>query len=206
MQIYFEQNLAFLAVPKTGSTAFEMALRSHADIVFAKRRKHMTAGQFHRRMGPFLDGFYNLRPERIAIMRNPIEQIRSWYRYRARPVHKRGRPDCQDLSFDDFVRLVIQDPQPPAAAIGSQLGFLSMHDGTIPVHHIFAYEKQNVVRGFLNARFETEFTFPLKNVSPDRPTPLSPEVETDLRRARADEFALYQRVMDADGHLKQYEG
>jgi hypothetical protein len=206
LQIYFDQNLAFLAVPKTGSTAFELALRPHADIVFAKRRKHMTAGQFKRRMVPFLDEFYGLNPEVVAIMRDPIEQIRSWYRYRARPVKKGGREDCQDLSFDDFVKLVIKDPQPPAAAIGTQLGFLSMHDGSIPVHHIFAYEKQPLVRGFLNDRFEKTFKYPEKNVSPDRPTPLSPEVEAELRRHRADEFALYQRVLEAGGHLQQYKG
>lgn len=206
MQIYFEQNLAFLAVPKTGSTAYEMALRPHADIVFAKRRKHMTAGQFKRRMVPFLDEFYSLKPEVMAIIRDPIEQIRSWYRYRARPVAKGGRADCQDLSFDDFVRLVMHEPQPPAAAIGTQLGFLSMFDGAIPVHHIFAYEKQQVVRGFLNDRFGKTFEFQQKNVSPDKPTPLSPDVEAELRAFRADEFALYQRVLDAGGHLQQYNG
>ena len=206
MQIYFEQNLAFLAVPKTGSTAFEMALRPHADIVFAKRRKHMTAGQFKRRMVPFLDEFYGLNPEVMAIIRDPIEQIRSWYRYRARPVGRGGRADCQDLSFDDFVRLVMQEPQPPAAAIGTQLGFLSMFDGAIPVHHIFAYEKQQVVRGFLNDRFGKTFEFQQKNVSPDKPTPLSPDVEAELRAFRAEEFALYQRVLDAGGHLQQYNG
>lgn len=206
MQIYFEQNLAFLATPKTGSTAYEMALRPHADIVFAKRRKHMTAGQFKRRMVPFLDDFYGLNPEVMAIIRDPIEQIRSWYRYRARPVGKGGRADCQDLSFDDFVRLVMQEPQPPAAAIGTQLGFLSMFDGVIPVHHIFAYEKQQVVRGFLNDRFGKTFEFQQKNVSPDKPTPLSPDVEAELRAFRADEFALYQRVLDAGGHLQQYNG
>ena len=57
MQIYFNQNLAFLAIPKTGTTAYEMALRKEADIIFAKRRKPMTAGQFQRRMMPFLKGF-----------------------------------------------------------------------------------------------------------------------------------------------------
>lgn len=206
MQIYFDQNLAFLAVPKTGSTAYEMALRTHADIVFAKRRKHMTAGQFQRRMIPFLDGYYKLRPERMAIMRDPIEQIRSWYRYRARPVKKGGHKDCQNLSFDDFVRLVLQNPQPPAAAIGSQLGFLSMHDGRIPVEHIFAYERQPVVRSFLCARFGQDIKFPIKNVSPEKATPLSNEVEAQLRDARAAEFALYQRVLDADGHLQQIDG
>ena len=206
MQIYFEQNLAFLAMPKTGSTAYEMALRPHADIVFAKRRKHMTAGQFKRRMVPFLGEFYGLNPEVMAIIRDPIEQIRSWYRYRTAPKSGRRDADTSNLSFDDFVRLVLQEPQPPVAAIGSQRGFLTMRDGTIPVHHLFAYEAQRDMRAFLNERFEEQLTFPRKNVSPEKPTPLSPEIETKLRKARADEFALYDRIMQAGGHLRPFKG
>jgi hypothetical protein len=38
MLVFSKQNLVFLAVPKTGTTAIEMALRPKADIVFAKHR------------------------------------------------------------------------------------------------------------------------------------------------------------------------
>ncbi|GAA6208088.1 hypothetical protein NBRC116601_13810 [Cognatishimia sp. WU-CL00825] len=202
MQIYFKQNLAFLATPKTGSTAYEMTLRKHADIVFAKRRKHMTAGQFQRKMTPFLDDFYDIAPERLAVMRHPIEQIRSWYRYRTAP--KSGRQDAStaELSFDSFVMAVLQDPQPKFAAIGSQYGFLSMMDGSVPLHHLFAYESQPLLRSFLENRFEEKLTFSDKNVSPPKPAPLSPEVEQKLRQHRAPEFALYDRILQADGHLR----
>jgi hypothetical protein len=203
VQIYFKQNLAFLAVPKTGTTAIEMAQRKHADIVFAKRRKHMTAGQFHRRMGPFLKDFYNLEPERLAVIRNPLDQVRSWYRYRTKPKSGRSDAETSQISFDDFVRMVLQDPQPPVAAIGSQLGFLSMHDGSVPVHHLFAYEAQIKLRRFLEERFEERLSFPERNVSPPKPTPISPEVEAEFRAARADEFALYERALHAGGHLVQ---
>lgn len=203
MQIYFQQNLAFLAVPKTGTTAYEIALRNEADIVFAKRRKHMTAGQFQRRMMPFLQNFYNLTPERMAIMRDPIEQIRSWYRYRSKPGSKNS---SQGHSFDEFVLATLKTPEPPFAAIGSQYGFLTMADGTQPLEHLFAYETQKTVRSWLEERFEKKLDFPIKNVSPNAPTPLSPEVEAKLREARAPEFALYDRILQAGGHLKPLAG
>lgn len=203
MQIYFKQNLAFLAVPKTGTTAYEMALRADADIVFAKRRKHMTAGQFQRRMMPFLDQFYSLQPERMAIMRDPIEQIRSWYRYRSDPKRKHQVADC---SFDDFVLAALQDPEPPFAAIGSQYGFLTMANGKQPIEHLFAYETQKIARSWLEERFEKRLKFPIKNVSPEAPTPLSPDVEAKLRKARAPEFALYDRILQAGGHLNPMKG
>lgn len=203
LQIYFKQKLAFLAVPKTGTTAYEIALRNEADIVFAKRRKHMTAGQFQRRMMPFLKGFYDLEPERMAIMRDPIEQIRSWYRYRSVAGKKNS---AAHVSFDEFVLAAIQDPEPPFAAIGSQYGFLTMVDGKQPVEHLFAYETQKVVRNWLEARFEQHLKFPIKNVSPNTPTPLSPDVEAKLREARAPEFALYDRILQAGGHLNPMQG
>jgi len=203
VQIYFKQNLAFLAVPKTGTTAYEIALRGEADIVFTKRRKHMTAGQFQRRMMPFLNEFYNLQPERMAIMRDPIEQIRSWYRYR---TDSKRKNHIQDVSFDQFVLATMQDPEPSFAAIGSQYGFLTMVDGKQPIEHLFAYESQKVVRSWLEERFQKSLTFPIKNVSPQAPTPLSPEVEAKLREVRAPEFALYDQILQADGHLNPVLG
>jgi hypothetical protein len=34
VQVFLKANLAFISVPKTGSTAYEIAMRPHADIVF----------------------------------------------------------------------------------------------------------------------------------------------------------------------------
>lgn len=202
MQIFFKQNLTYLAVPKTGTTAYELALRADADIVFARRRKHMTAGQYDRKIAPFLLSSFDFQPERMAVMRHPIEQIRSWYRYRTAPKSKRLQGSTTDLSFDDFVRGVLQDPQPPLCGIGSQYNFLTLKDGSIPIHHLFAYEMQPLIKSFLGSRFNKPINPKPKNVSPPKPTPLSPEVESLLRKARAPEFALYDRILQADGHLK----
>ncbi|MDC0738729.1 sulfotransferase family 2 domain-containing protein [Cognatishimia sp. SS12] len=202
MQIYFKQKLAFLAVPKTGTTAYERALRPEADITFAKRRKHMTAGQFERRMMPFLAQFYRLVPERMAVMRDPIEQIRSWYRYRTAPKSARLDGSTNEISFDAFVLGVLKDPQPPLFAIGSQHHFLTMADGSLPLEHLFAYERQPQIKAFLNDRFGRAITVPVRNVSPPKATPLSPDIEARLRQTRAAEFALYDRILQAGGHLR----
>ncbi|SEO94990.1 hypothetical protein SAMN04490248_11715 [Salinihabitans flavidus] len=203
MQIFIKQNLAMLAVPKTGSTAFEMALRREADIIFAKRRKHMTAGQFHHKCAPFLAEMYDARPERMAVMRDPVEQIRSWYRYRAAPRLKGQVNSAAGQSFDDFVRDVISDAPPPPAQIGSQHRFLTLSDGTLPLHHLFAYERQAKLRAFLEERFGKPLDIRRKNVSPPIDAPLSPEVAARLKAARPGEFALYDRLMEAGGHLRQ---
>ncbi|MCR9125673.1 MAG: hypothetical protein NXH82_06060 [Rhodobacteraceae bacterium] len=206
MLIFSPQSLAFLAVPKTGSTAIEMALRPRADIVFARMRKHTTAQRFHGQIAPFLDAAYGLRPERIAVMREPEEQIRSWYRYRRRTEKRGSAKSSKGLSFDDFVQLVISDDPHPVAGIGSQFSFLTSPEGKVLVHRLFAYEDQPALTGFLEARFETSLEIPLRNVSPPVPADLDPAIRRRLRAARSAEFALYDRLRDAGGVLCQSPG
>jgi len=53
MLVSLEQNLVFLAAPKTSTTAIELALRAKAGVIFAKQRKHTTALRFHTKISPF---------------------------------------------------------------------------------------------------------------------------------------------------------
>lgn len=200
MFVCSDQNLAFIAVPKTGTTAIEMALRPRADIIFGKQRKHLTAQRFHRRIAPFLASAFDLTPDRFAVMREPEEQIRSWYRYRMRDGHD-GQKSAAGMSFDDFVLDVLKDDPPPHAGIGSQYRMLTGANGAVLVHHLFAYEAQPELRAFLNDRFGREIVLKSKNVSPNVDAPLDPELRTRLRTARQAEFDLYDRLRDAGGHL-----
>lgn len=193
-------NLVFLAVPKTGTTAIEVALMPHADIVFGKHRKHMTARRFHKVIAPFLAETLDVHPETMAVIRNPVDRLRSWYRYRMRGDTDHAGHSTSDLSFDDFIRDVIRDDPPPYARIGNQHSFLCGRAGDILVDHLFAYERQATLRDFLTARLGTPLVFKQKNVSPDIPAPISPEVEAALRDARAPEFALHARAREA-AHL-----
>jgi hypothetical protein len=201
MLIFSPQNLAFLAVPKTGTTAVEMALKPRADVIFTKRRKHLTATKYRNKVLPFLDDVMDVRPQAIAVMRDPVEQIRSWFRYRSGPRQSGGRNSTHGCSFDDFVLEVISDKPAPFASIGSQFNFLCNEAGDLLVEHLFSYETQPALIAFLSEAFEEEISFKTRNVSPPVDAPLSAEVETQLRAARAGEFALYARLMDAGGQL-----
>lgn len=203
MQVFLKANLAFISVPKTGSTAYEIAMRPHADIVFTKRLKHMTAGKFHNKFRPFLQETYGRTPELMAVMRDPIDQIRSWYKYRSpERLGMEDRHSTGGMSFDEYVLEVISDDPAPCAGIGQQFGFLTVK-GKTPVDHLFAYEHQLQIRAFIEDRLDTTLSLKDKNVSPDIPAPISPEVETRLRKARAKEFSLYEKVLDAGGVLRK---
>jgi len=206
MLIFSDQSLAFIAVPKTGTTAVEMALKPRADIAFSKQRKHMTAQRFHTKVAPFLLDVFALVPDRVAVMRDPIEQIRSWYRYRSGPRREGTVRSTNGCSFDEFVLGVISENPPAFAGIGSQYNMLSSGNlknaGDVLVHHLFAYESQPLFRRFLSERFEKDVVLKQKNVSPSAQAQLDPAVEAQLRKVRAHEFDLYDRVLQADGHLR----
>lgn len=203
MLVFAAANLVLFAVPKTGSTAYHLALRRKADIVLSGRAsiKHLTLRKYDRHFAPYLEQAHGLCPDRVAVIRDPLEYMRSWYRYRQRPDGPDSAKRVTNLSFDDFILASLEKRPPPFAKIGSQLAFISADDGAIRVNHLFAYERPLIFREFLSHRLGFAVKTGQKNVSPPAETTLSPETEAKLRRARADEFALHDRIMQAGGHL-----
>ncbi len=205
MLVFFKQNLAFLSVPKTGSTAYELALRPKADITFTKRVKHMTIGKFHLRMAPFLFDTYGVAPERMAVVRDPIDHARSWYKYRSPARMDADNPACHGgISFDDFILDAISDTPSKPAGIGSQASFLSLAPGIVPIHHLFAYDQLDLLQLFLSQRFGETIIPKVKNVSPVVNAPISPEVAAKFRAARPEDFELYDRTKQAGGVLHDF--
>ncbi len=202
MLIFSAQKLAFVAVPKTGTTAIEMALKPRADIIFTKKRKHITAQRFHKKIAPFLEKEFGVKLARFAVMREPEEQIRSWYRYRAREAKQGSEFSTTGISFDQFVREVISDDAPPYAGIGSQHAMLTSYKGQVLVDHLFAHEAQPALMAFLAKRFGEEIALKPRNVSPQIEADLEPTTRAKLRTVRAAEFDLYARLSDAGGHLR----
>ncbi len=201
MLIFADARLTYLATPKTGSTAVEMALRPKADIVLAKKRKHMNAARYKTKLAPFLKDAFGIRAETIAVMRDPVDQIRSWYKYRSRDGISGQPRSTSTLTFDEFVLAVAQEDPPEYAQIGSQFSFLTNQAGELLVDHLFSYEAQAAFLEFMITRLNTEIKLKRKNVSPMRDADLSDETTAILRNARPDEFDLYDQLVASDGYL-----
>lgn len=203
MLVFTRANFTLFAVPKTGSTAYHMALSRHAQIVLARDTglKHMPLRKYDRWFAPYLMGAHDLDPDRVAVIRDPIEQVRSWFRYRKRPKVAGGPMDLSGMSFDDFMADVIAPHPPEHARIGSQVGFLSSPEGELRVDHLFAYERPDLFDAFLETRLGEKIKPQRRNVSPPVEAPLSPEMEQAFIAARPDEWALYEAVMVAGGAL-----
>ena len=105
------------------------------------------------------------------------------------------------MSFDDYVLEVISDDPPERARIGRQFNFLTDKSGTLQVDHLFAHAHMDAFIAFMSDRLGQQIEIEPRNISPHRDAPLSAEVETRLRHARAEDFALYDRLLADGGQL-----
>lgn len=186
----------FLSVPKTGTTAYEAALAPHAAmaILDPPELKHAPVFRYNRYFRPAIEKFMGDGFDVLAVMREPIDWLGSWYRYRRRPFMK-GQPNATfDISFDAFVDAYCQGQRPGFANVGAQSKFLEPQKNGTCVTHLFAYEDQAGLRNFLQSRLDLAFELERLNESPDQEITLSPKIEVKLRRKFEGEFTLYESI------------
>lgn len=196
MLVFWDEKLVFLAVPKTGTTAIEGALAPRASMVlrFPPQLKHSPVYRYRRFLQPlFSQGGGQPDMETFAIVRNPIDWLGSWYRYRARDEIV-GKPNStRDVSFDQFVLEYCKGQPASFANVGSQAKFLTIGDKSIGVDHLFQYEAMPKALNFLKVRLKKdEITLNRKNVSPAMSLTISQDVEARLRERRAQEFQVWE--------------
>lgn len=194
MLVFWEQRLAFLATPKTGSTAIAAALESLAAVSIQRPPllKHTTVHRYRRFIGPFLEAASKDTFTVVALMREPTDWLGSWYRFRQREETD-VRKSTRGISFDDFVRAWCQDQRPDFADVGSQAKFLRPRQGE-GVDLLFRYEEIGTFVHFLEERLGCEVILPRLNVSPPGATALSEGTAALLRDFAAEDFALYQTL------------
>lgn len=196
MLVFFKERLAFLSVPKTGTTAYESALAPRADMVISEppMLKHAPVYRYNRFIRPMFLNVCDVELELMAVMREPISWLGSWYRYRQRPFMQ-GRPNStQGISFDDFVLAYMKGNKPRFADVGSQLNFMKAQPNGTEITHYFRYEDQPKLQAFLLDRLGVTLELKQENVSPVMPLSLSSDVEARFRRKFAEEFALYDSI------------
>ena len=128
MLIFWEQRLALLATPKTGTTAIAAALESLAAVSIQRppELKHTPIKRFRRFIGPYLEQVSKDPFTVIGVMREPRDWLGSWYRYRQRAGIPDKRKSTAGISFDEFDRAYCTEKPPAYAAVGSQAGGASL--------------------------------------------------------------------------------
>lgn len=194
MLVFYEQRLAFLATPKTGSTAIAAALESLAAVSIQRPPllKHTTVHRYRRFIGPYLEAASKDTFTLVALMREPTDWLGSWYRFRQREETDPSK-STRSVSFDDFVRAWCHEDRPDFADVGSQGKFLRPRQGQ-GVDRLFRYEEIGTFVHFLEERLDCEIILPRLNVSPPGATEVSAGTAAMLRDFAAEDFALYQTL------------
>ena len=152
MLVFWEERLAFLATPKTGSTAIAAALELLAAVSIQRPPllKHTTVHRYRRFIGPYLEVASKDSFTVVALMREPRDWLGSWYRYRQREGTDPEK-STRGMTFDAFVRAWCSDPRPDFADVGSQERFLRPRQG-VGVDRLFRYEEIQTFVHFLEER------------------------------------------------------
>lgn len=196
MLVFWKEKLVFLSSTKTGSSAIHEMLGDIADVAMRHppRLKHTTAPAFRKKYRPL---FFPDQPENlmtVAVMREPIDWLGSWYRYRSRDGLADSDKSTRDVSFDEFVNAYLDDQRPAYADLGSQGRFLCGNGNTPKVDRIFDFARMDTLRRYFEERLGRSLTLRPVNVSPKRDLELSVDTETRLRTKLARDFALYDAI------------
>lgn len=189
MLIFWDQRLVFLATPKAGSTAVEVALEPLASLAVQRppELKHVDAARFHRHIHPWLRDMTDDAFTTVALMREPIEWLRSWYRFQLRDAE-----DPVEGGFEAFAQAYLAAPDALTQGIGTQSAFLG--GDSLQIDRLFRYEDIDALTHFLDEQLGCEIILPRINVPPSADVTLTPETEAALRDRLAPDFALYARI------------
>jgi len=196
MLIFWKERLVFLSTPKTGSTSIETALESLAHVAIRRppELKHMPAHDFRTSYGPYLEARAGEKFTTIALMREPIDWLGSWYRYRQRDELGEKDRSTRGLDFATAALGYLADPVARNMDVGSQAGFLCDPQGHVAVDRLFRYERIDQFLEFLEDRLNCEIILPRLNVSPAGQTDLPANIVGRLKERFQHDYSIYNAL------------
>ncbi|MBL4915990.1 gamma-glutamyl kinase [Szabonella alba] len=210
MLILPAQRLVVLEVPKTGSLALRAMLEpfsAEADLA-PKAPRHIRAEAFDQRFRTDVEAALGGPVELVAVLREPLRRLQSWYRYRRREQVSDSTVSTRAVSFNDFVTEYLAPKRPDRARLGRQDRFVGWDGARALVDHLFDYRRTDLLVDFLSQRMAQPLRMPLRNISPDDDMAdytLDEAVLTRLLKRNSAEFALYSAVREA-GHMRSAPG
>lgn len=194
MLIFWEKRLVFLATPKAGSTAVEAALDALANVAVQRPSdlKHTDLHAYRSHIQPWLHAATGDTFTTVALMREPIDWLRSWYRFRLRDDIDDPDHAMVGVKFADFAHDYADPAGRSAKKIGSQSAFLT--HGADRVDRVFRYEDIDAFTHFLEDRLDCAISLPRVNVPPAVDVSLGPPQEAGLRQFMRDDIALYEKI------------
>ena len=196
MMVFWKERLVLLSVPKTGTHAYMAALGSRASLVVRDPPdlKHVPLYRYNRFFRPMFEKMGADRMDLVAVIREPMDWLGSWYRYRQRPALDGHAASTRTVTFDAFLQAACDDTPPPYANVGSQAKFVEARPNGVSVRHLFRYEDQTGLQTFLADRLGRLPDLPQLNVSPEADLSVSEATAQHVRQKRREDFALWDSI------------
>lgn len=193
MLVSIRRRLAFIAVPKTGTQSLESVLVPKCDLVFGgmPQTRHMTMRTYERFVQPYLETLGAGDTETFCVVRDPVDWLGSWYRYRSRDGLKKAEKTTGHVSFAEFVEAYLEKTPPAFARLKPMTAFVIGRSGKPAVDHMFRYNDLGAMTDFLSDRFRARIALPRINVSPSGELALPPALRARLENERPADFTLY---------------
>jgi len=196
MLISLQNNITIFAFPKTGTTAVETVLAPYCDIVLSGNPsvKHMPVRKFERFIRPYLASIDFERTETACVLREPLDWLGSWYRYRRRDGLRQRPNSTADVTFEEFVLAYMSPVPPPYAKVGCPAKFVSRKGGELGIDHLFRYDRFRTYLEFLQDRFSMHLQFEQKNVSPTGDLALTATTRNLVQEYLARDYEIFDSI------------
>ena len=190
-----------LSLPKVASTSLDTALAGfHETPPGRPPTKHQNVVGFHRHTVPKIRalGFGRDAYEVVALFREPVSWLESWWRYRQRPDVRAHQAErwTGELSFAAFVELFLTDKD--AAGIAGRPARFVAGDPARghQLDRLFAVDRPEVWTAWFSAKVGAPVEVPRRNqAAARRAEPLPEDLAGALRTWFAPEY-------DVLGHLE----
>jgi hypothetical protein len=204
--------LLLLSQPKTGTTALESALAHRASIAVNNppELKHISYRKFLKHLAPWIElqtGLKRVDYEVVSVMREPIDWLGSWYRYRTReqlknPNAHRPANYTGDISFEQFILEVCKpkNEQQKFARVNSPCGVSLNGKESIGVDRVYPYEDMSGLYNLIAEKTGKPVDTKQMNVSPSMKLDLSDQAINKIREKLAFAFDLHASL-NADGRI-----
>ena len=208
MLVFPFERLVFLCTPKCASTSVEEVYAPCAGAVLGGHPtlKHVDLSAYERGFAPLTRKKLGSL-ETVCLIRDPMEHLKSWYRYSRRPDLKNRKWSQHGRTFEDFVKDFLDVDQ--GWTMKTQHEFVQDETGQIGVNRIFTLEHLDRFVDFMNERLGVRVGLPAMNASKPAATSIASGLEADLHCRLAPDFALHEAVLRADGNwenpLRKFE-
>ncbi len=199
MMVSVSHQFAFICIGKCASKSIEQAIKPYYSIKYGHRfARHMSAYNYQA-VKSFLDeAIPDNQIESFCLVREPIDWVFSWYRFRQRDElkdinHIGYKSSTAYLSFNEFVDGVLQNPKRKPFNIRNQRCHLEI-DGYVGVDRVFDFNRMDLVQKYLSEKIGQQIELPVKNVSPKREFELDSSLEGELKDRFEEDISFYRKV------------